>query len=288
MDYNKEFVSQLVLNGGPEKHEYSQLNNILNSIGKEEIESFREQIKPSLNIDTMHGFGFNKPFGYSGDFFMIEKIYSYWINQGENCKKWDLFFHNHSATQAVRNRKEFFIKVLEDIENNENITDKAVLILGSGPATDVAEFFDRNPQSKMYFDLLDLDPKAIDYAKIKNIKYQSQLNFLNRNVLRLKPEKKYCLIWSAGLFDYFGDRHFTFLIKKYFEFVRKDCELIVGNFSQNNPSKNYMEIMGDWFLNYRSEEELIKIAENANVPNKQINLESEPLGINLFMRIKKR
>ena len=282
---NREFISHLVINGGPLPQEYSELDSILNNLAKEEIEEFRELIKPSLNIDTMHGFGFLKPFGYSGDFFMIEKIYSRWINHNEKCEKWDIFFHNHLATQAVRNRKQFFLDVLENIEKNDEIKDKAILILGSGPATDVAEFCENNPQSKMYFDLLDLDSKAIDYAKIKNIKHLSRLNFLKGNVLRLKPEKDYALIWSAGLFDYFGDRHFTFLMKKYIEFVRKDCELIVGNFSQNNPSQNYMEIMGDWFLNYRSEEELVKISKNAGILKEQIKLESEPLGINLFMRI---
>jgi hypothetical protein len=48
-----------------------------------------------------------------------------------------------------------------------------------------------------------------------------------------------------------------------------------------------MEILGDWFLYHRSEEELVKFALQAGVPENKIEVISEPLGINLFLRVRK-
>jgi hypothetical protein len=62
--------------------------------------------------------------------------------------------------------------------------------------------------------------------------------------------------------------------------------MIIGNFSTNNPTKKAMEIMGDWHLNHRSIYDLLKIANDAGINNQNVYIDEEPLGINLFMRIK--
>ena len=110
---------------------------------------------------------------------------------------------------------------------------------------------------------------------------------MNKNVIRHTPDKKYDLIWSAGLFDYFKGKHFVYLLKKYYEFLKDDGELIIGNFNSENPSRRIMEILGDWFLYHRSEDELKKFAIQAGIPESKIEVFREPLGINLFLRVKK-
>ena len=54
----------------------------------------------------------------------------------------------------------------------------------------------------------------------------------------------------------------------------------------NNPTKNLQEAFSDWYLNYRSSEELMRIAGKADIKEGDVTIEQEPLGINLFMRIK--
>ncbi len=63
--------------------------------------------------------------------------------------------------------------------------------------------------------------------------------------------------------------------------------MIIGNFNTNNPSRRIMEILGDWFLYHRSEEELKGFAMQAGIAKEKIEVIREPLGINLFLRIKK-
>ncbi|NOR74148.1 MAG: methyltransferase domain-containing protein, partial [Draconibacterium sp.] len=186
-----------------------------------------------------------------------------------------------------RNRKTLAIGIFEDLNNEALGLQKDVLILGSGPVTETFEFFEKNPESPLDFDMLDMDKRAIAYAKNKNKKYLDRMTFLNRNVIRYTPEKKYDLIWSAGLFDYFKGKHFVFLLKKYYEYLNKGGEMIIGNFNVENPSRRSMEILCDWFLYHRSVDELKKFALQAGIEESKIDVLQEPLGINLFLRVRK-
>ena len=56
--------------------------------------------------------------------------------------------------------------------------------------------------------------------------------------------------------------------------------------SEYNPSKDYMEF-GEWFLNHRTEEKLIKLAKSAGIKKQLVTVDKEQLGVNLFLRIKK-
>lgn len=47
-----------------------------------------------------------------------------------------------------------------------------------------------------------------------------------------------------------------------------------------------MEIFGDWYLRHRSAAELQQLAIEAGARPEQISVDTEPLGINLFLRIR--
>ena len=113
------------------------------------------------------------------------------------------------------------------------------------------------------------------------------MTFYNANVIRFAPKRKFDLIWSAGLFDYFKGKHFVYLLKKYYEYLNDAGEMIIGNFNVENPSRRSMEIMGDWFLYHRSAEELKDFAIQAGIKESKIEVIQEPLGINLFLRVRK-
>ena len=281
-----KFLSQLVSKGGPEPHEYQAFTDIVNHLKPEQVDPFREIIKPSLNKNTLIGHGFVKPFGYPGDFHLIHNIYKQKANPDPKFKCWDDFFLNQPAAQAVRNRKNFFLNSCRSLEKN-NLKAINVLILGCGPATDVNQYITENPYSRIRFDLLDFDQNAIDFAKAQNVKFNGNIEYFRINVLRYKPYKYYDLIWSAGLFDYFKEKHFIYLINKYYKNLAENGEFLVGNFSHLNPTKRLMEVLSDWYLNHRSRYDLIRMAVEADVNEDHIRIENEELGINLFMRIKK-
>lgn len=283
----KAYIDELHKKNGPDHDDYDTIVSLLEKTGPEDIDFIREQLKPVLNPNTLFGFSYTKPFGYNGDFFIIEKMYQQYVNPNKKYSKWDQFAHRLPVVIAVVNRKKLAIQILQDYHNKAAGTEKKVLILGSGPVSEVFEFLSENPESPLKFDLLDLDDRAIKYAKDKTRKFQHKLTFYNKNVIRFTPENSYDLIWSAGLFDYFKDKHFVFLLKKYYQYLNEGGEIMFGNLNIENPSRKIMEILGDWFLYYRSEEDLIKFAIQAGVPEDEIEVTREPLGINLFLRVGK-
>lgn len=281
-----EFVSYLIEKGGPEPQDYSKFTSIVNNLDFSEIADFREIIKDILNDNTLIGHGFVKPFGYPGDFYLIDKIYQFDINEDVRYKNWDLFFQNQPGASAVRNRKDFFIEYCKNLISKKD--NAKVLILGSGPASDVYEFLENNSMGKsMTFDLIDFDQSAIYFSMKKNEKFNSQISYNKINALRFNSYKLYDLIWSAGLFDYFKDKHFTFLLRKYINCLTEDGEMVISNFSTKNPTKRLMEVLSDWNLNLRTESDLYRIASAANIDKELVSVEKEPLGINLFLKVRK-
>lgn len=281
------YLAETFNKNGPDPEEYDKILEMVDKIGVDEIEEFREAMQPILNPGTIIGFSYTKPFGYNGDFFIIEKIYQHYISPDQRYKKWDAFFHTFPAAIAVVNRKKLAIEILKNLNQKTAENRSDVLILGSGPVSEVYEFFQEQPDNPLVFDLIDLDQRAIAYARAKNKNYLSRMTFYNVNVIRHIPDKSYDLIWSAGLFDYFKDKHFVYLLKKYYEYIKPGGEMIIGNFNIDNPSKKIMEILGDWFLNHRSEEELMRFAMQAGIEKDKIEVIREPLGINLFLKVRK-
>lgn len=282
-----EFLNYLLENGGPQLHDYEKFTSIVNNLNPDEIGDFRDRIKSVLNENTLIGHGFVKPYGYPGDFTLIDKIYSFDINKDSQYKNWDIFFQNQPGAEAVRNRKEFFIAYCKNLaQRKENAK---VLILGSGPASDVYEFLnDFSGGNNINIDLIDFDQSAIDFSKEKNKKFNGQISYNKINALRFTSYKLYDLIWSAGLFDYFKDKHFTFLIRKYINCLADDGEMVISNFSTKNPTKRLMEVLSDWYLNLRTESDLFRIASDANIDKELVSVDKEPLGINLFLKIRKK
>jgi cyclopropane fatty-acyl-phospholipid synthase-like methyltransferase len=97
----------------------------------------------------------------------------------------------------------------------------------------------------------------------------------------------YDLIWSAGLFDYFKDKHFTFLIRKYFNCLTENGEMVISNFSTKNPTKRLMEVLSDWYLYLRTESDLFRVSSDAFIDKELVSIDEGILGINLFLKIRK-
>lgn len=154
--------------------------------------------------------------------------------------------------------------------------------VGSGPGRDVFELLSAH-DLPVSIDCVDQDKTAINYAKSLCHSFDEQVRFFDSNIFYFRGRKKYDLIWSAGLFDYLDDRLFKLLLKKIYKQLNPDGRLVVGNFSPNNPSRDYMEF-GQWYLNHRSEEELLLLADGLQG---KVSIEKEQEGINLFLTIEK-
>jgi extracellular factor (EF) 3-hydroxypalmitic acid methyl ester biosynthesis protein len=291
----KEAFTNLIDNYGPGIEDYPRVNELMATLAKRvksknlPEQELREIVKTCefLNDEkTIMGHIKRKPFGYAGDFKIIDRIYLKDNSEG-HFEKWDNFSLECTAARAVRNRKEYFKKqLLQEIEKKGKIK---LLNVASGPARDVLELYDSlEDKEKVRTTCIEKDNQAIAYAKGLTSKYSQYISFINVNIFKYKPTEKFDVIWSAGLFDYFSDKAFLKVLSTLKECLKEDGKIIIGNFSQeHNPSRAYMELIGEWYLEHRTENQLLALAKQAGFNEHNFYVGSEEEKVNLFLHISK-
>jgi hypothetical protein len=69
--------------------------------------------------------------------------------------------------------------------------------------------------------------------------------------------------------------------------IKPGGEVVIGNFNEdNNPSRPFMELFGEWYLIHRNPTKLKELAIQAGANLKNITVEQEAEGVNLFLRVK--
>ena len=288
------YIKKLVSQGGPNFSDYDELNDAMNTLANfrksksfspEQIQQIIAAFGESLTTQTIQGFGYLKPHGYAGDFEIIDKIYQNYLSPKPELQNWDRFVHNQSAFKAVKNRLSYFLEQIWSLKISKP-QGSTILNLASGPGRDMFESFRVIGKSKIHIDCVEQDATAIAYAKSVCQDYLEHISFTHRNACRFVPKKSYDLIWSGGLFDYFNDGLFKRMLKRFFPALNKNGKLVIGNFSEFNPTQSYMDFF-DWTLYHRSPDALRKLAIECGIPHDHIWIEQEPEGVNLFLHILK-
>ncbi len=105
------------------------------------------------------------------------------------------------------------------------------------------------------------------------------------NLRTFKSDAKYNLVWCTGVSDYLTDWLFKALLLRLLRYLAKNGQLVIGNFCENNPTRDYMEC-GEWFLNHRSESKLKSLVEDTGISFESLYFGYEPEKVNLFMHIR--
>lgn len=291
-----DLLREMIAHGGPMPAEYALLNRTLRQLGdavrariiaREDVLAYAHDITSRHLEGTMQARALGKKYGYSGDFEMIDSIYTLRTAPEPHLRRWDLYFHAQAAPNAVRNRKAYFHHLLHSHTAGRARAPLRVLNVASGPARDLREWMLDNPEKDVFIDCVDAEIHAIECAKKMCAPFAQRVEFYHRNVLRFLPAKGYDLVWSAGLFDYLADRSFVYLLKALMAVTRRGGEVVVGNFSDQNASRDYMELMGDWVLQHRTRDHLRTLALEAGAPADAIEVQWEPEGVNLFLHIRR-
>jgi len=109
----------------------------------------------------------SKPYGYPGDYKIIDDIYLNSPNTSGLERLFDNYFQMSTISNAVRNRKEDFKQIVLDCIEQRNGGPVKILDLASGPCRDVAEVLSdqRVRNRKVTFHCFDQDERAISYGK---------------------------------------------------------------------------------------------------------------------------
>ena len=239
-----------------------------------------------------------KPRGYAGDSEMMRMCY-------ENTYRGNFVFaqlmHYYGLQQpgaeAVRSRRRHMPTLIRDAISRSHSEAFRMLSVACGPAQEFADLLsqpERLPPLECV--LLDQDPDALGEAKagvaeaLRQSEHRVQAEYLQesvRTVLRasdlLERWGRFDFVYSMGLLDYLTPPVARMVVTKLSQLLKPGGELVVGNFHLANPSRNFMEFWCDWVLYYRTEAEMLRLAQR--VPNAEASVFTDDLKIQMFLRV---
>lgn len=245
-----------------------------------------------------------KPRGYNGDSEMMRMIYR---NDYQGKSTFGRILHKYSierpAAQAVRNRRAEIASLLRGYSASratkpgERIR---VLSVACGPALEIQDIVRSAADArKLHFSLLDQDELALlEVAGLVDGIEKSQgvelsADFIKESVRTMLFSRElkerwgsFDFIYSMGLFDYLTAPVATAVIKKLYQLLKPEGEMVIGNFASGNPNRYFMEYWHDWKLIYRTPEELMKLVPQ--LPDVATDVTTDATGIQMLMRVSKR
>lgn len=289
---------------------FQNFQNLIDQFTDEEHEIHRRYFRTNF-YHVIHGTpfmkrAFEKPLGYAGDYGLMVMFYEY---EDIGASLFDKFMHRFSCGQpaavANKNRVHFISDHL--LKTSPNLKTQGVKIgnIACGPARELQIFLEDavlNPKTPVEMNIVDQESQALDHAihrlkSVGNTKCDFHLNVFREDaVLGIIKKRPFSLqlegsdfIISAGLFDYLSDRVSLKLIERFYEMLKPGGEILIGNVSDQNPDRFTMDYFMDWKLILRSPEQLRNLVppEIRQIKGVEVEVMSESLGINLFLRIKK-
>ena len=243
---------------------------------------------------------FNKPLGFAGDYkmmYMIQELQ----DEGDSLfsKFINVYYTNIPISNSVKNRTSKISSYIDESINNamnNDLKNVEILSEGCGPALGVKKYLSNNdPEVNCTFNLLDFNKETLDFIKnktlssVKNKKFninlieKSVFDLTSHNAFQKVVNKKFDFIYCCGLFDYLSNKLCQKLVNIFYNSLKKNGKLLVTNMHVNNNDKYLMELLLDWHLIYRNEDDMINIANNLGL----YKTFTDSTGINLCLEIKK-
>jgi extracellular factor (EF) 3-hydroxypalmitic acid methyl ester biosynthesis protein len=206
---------------------------------------------------------FEKPRGYAGDALMLDYVY-----RGERVETSAAGGIIHRATTTSPNakillwRRDYLAEHISAVA--ERRRNARVLSVASGHMRELDIVRSKTEHRDIQLWALDQDGQSLDectrsYPDFDIRPLNKSISFIFRNILK----DEFDLIYSAGLSDYLPDKTMETLIRQLYNLLNEDGLLMIGNFAPDSHGRGFMEAFMDWSLTYRSEADLVRIAEEA-------------------------
>ncbi len=217
--------------------------------------ALRKSLAPLYKDSGVWNHSLSKPFGYPGDFAILEHVYdqkTHYASQTALGGLIDLWGISRTLPTAVAERKDLLRNYLAN-QANMNILDNQVLSIGCGAAREIREL----PPlllEKLNVTLLDSDERSIDFALNALNQFPANLsiqkviaNGVSDDLGKMLNNKKYDLVYSFGILDYLQDKHALMLIENMKKTVKSGGKIL---FCIKDATK-YDAWFYDWFYDWR-------------------------------------
>jgi len=283
----------------------SELGRIVKGFAEDEHEHhgyyFRRQLWNLLLRSPIMARTNVKPRGYNGDSEMMRLIYQ---NDYQGDTTLGRLLHKYAVAkrgaQAVRNRRGWIAQMIhrQASERGPGAPLLRVLSVACGPALEVKDVLSTAQDCRgLHFSLFDQDQQALLEAGSLVAEIEARLgvelsvDFIKESVrtmlvTRALQERwgQFHFIYSMGLFDYLTAPVAAAVLRKLFQLLEPGGELVIGNFSMDNPDRVFMEYWLDWKIIHRSEQDLLHLAVGIDA---ECSVEADPTGIQMLLHVRK-
>jgi extracellular factor (EF) 3-hydroxypalmitic acid methyl ester biosynthesis protein len=259
----------------------------------------RAQIGPILACSPLMRRAAEKPLGYAGDYEVMNMMYR-GCGEGTSlfARALSRYWGQEAAARANVNGVEYLVERIRAVVGSNDDGRVRVASIGCGPAREIFVLLQRWPHlgPRLDITLVDQEERAVRYcertlaplaaatgARLRSIQAGIRPLLLSRGLGTALGECD--LIYSTGLFDYLDDRCFAALLRGLYHALASGGTMAIGNVAAGNPSRPAMEFFCDWFLVHRDAEELQALARRLKPAPFALEVEAEPLGVNLFLMV---
>lgn len=259
----------------------------------EEMVKFRDKFLPKVLQSEFPYYVFTKPRGYPGDYMTQEMIWNSKSGLHE-----DNYRGNSELGKCFNAMTLKMENCLANLERYETLSQylnngfQSVASIGCGSGI---EFWGKNYEMIDSIFFFDQDEEVFDRIKMNMhpSTLDKKLDFYKNNILRFVLCDSYLdlmgkrdLIYAIGLFDYFDLNSAKKIIKKLWKYVNKGGTLLISNAHPDNPTRFWMEYGGDWFLNYKTSDEMRQLITGIEEV-KSVNLCTDSYGVYQYLTVEK-
>ena len=220
-------------------------------------ESFRAGLKEFYDVAKGGKHIIEKPYGYPGDFEILELIYDkcpHPDTRSDAGKYIDVWGLTKSLPCAVSARKDALRIYLENYFSDKN-DNKKILSIASGSARELLEM---KPEILKNLDitLIDFEQHALNYvgSKFSLLENQPPLSLINGDALRgsdyfdkLEQKAPFEIIYSFGFYDYLPDKYLVKSASKFFDFLDDNGRFIFCL----KDERYYDSFIYDWVFDWK-------------------------------------
>jgi SAM-dependent methyltransferase len=230
--------------------------------------TFREhELFQTLQADPYASYSFRKPRGYPGDAVLMDFIYGSGSSGAALESSSELgrsIFRQISgnpAFPAIQGRRDLLARRIEAACRENQCC--RILSVACGHLREGSVLRKLEMPRPARFVALDQDEGSL--ALVASEHEQSGVECLRESAIRLLSHHfdigVFDLIYSAGLYDYLSDEFSTRLLQGLVRRLVPGGTLLVANMLPNIPACGYMEAVMDWWLIYRTPEQMAEMGK---------------------------
>lgn len=230
------------------------------------------EILHTLLLDPFTARSFYKPRGYPGDAVLLDLIYGFGERDAllsgvpEVGRLIYEYSSNRVAPNAVRWRCHHIAQRIDELSQRRGPL--RVLSIASGHARELRHSLAAHEGGVSEFVALDADRQTLEVASRESngvpiITVEANVKML---LCACQNLGAFDLVYSLGLFDYLSEKTASRLLATIAKLLRRGGHAMVANFSPRLPDAGYMEAFMDWWLCYRSENDLQRLSREVGLP----------------------